>query len=219
MQPKMVSSEQWKTFLHQCLAHRIDVDEFKNLSKLMISRSPVDEEELLNMLLESRATTTITWDPLLPLYVDALCKIGHAKPSTALTCLLKHSSILDWGSDAQPKRKRKASTLMTDIKIIQDVMLSISTGNVPKTIAEVTEIYSATVDWIMAVVSWHNNNLVVSQQAGGMMGSPDAVSLFESLGILLAALSGTGKGLEALSSDYQQGWLSPHILGLYHEHR
>ncbi|CAL5873937.1 uncharacterized protein PFLUO_LOCUS8222 [Penicillium psychrofluorescens] len=171
----------------------------------MISRSPVDEEELLNMLLESRATTTITWDPLLPLYVDALCKIGHAKPSTALTCLLKHSSILDWGSDAQPKRKRKASTLMTDIKIIQDVMLSISTGNVPKTIAEVTEIYSATVDWIMAVVSWHNNNLVVSQQAGGMMGSPDAVSLFESLGILLAALSGTGKGLEALSSDYQQG--------------
>jgi mediator of RNA polymerase II transcription subunit 5 len=36
------------------------------------------------------------------------------------------------------------------------------------------------------------------------MGDPDAVSLFESLGILLAALSGTGKGLEVLSSDFDR---------------
>lgn len=208
MLPNTAPSEQWMTFLHRCLAHRIDVDEFKDLSKLMLARSPVSEEELLDLLLEARAASTITWDPLLPLYVDALCKIGQAKPSSALTCLLKHSSILDKiesSPDSQPKRKRRASTLMTDIKVIQDVMMSISTGNIPKTIAEAAQVYSATVDWIDAVVTWHNNGLDVSQQSGGLMNSPDAVSLFESLGILLAALSGTGKGLEVLSSDLHQG--------------
>lgn len=216
--PNMAPSEQWRTLLHRCLAHRIDVDEFKELSKLMLTRFPVNEEELLNLLLEARATSTITWDPLLPLYVDALCKIGQAKPSSALTCLLKHSSILDKiesSPDSEPKQKRKASTLMTDIKVIQDVMLSVSTGSIPKTIAETAQIYSATVDWIDAVVAWHNNGLDLSQQSGGMMNSPDAVSLFESLGILLAALSGTGKGLEVLSGDYYQGKIGQICVAAY----
>lgn len=78
---------------------------------------------------------------------------------------------------------------MTDIKVIQDVMLSISAGATPRMIAEAAELYDAMVEWINAVVGWHNES--ISQQKGGMMGSPDAVSLFESLGILLAALSGT----------------------------
>ncbi|KAJ5673987.1 hypothetical protein N7462_009426 [Penicillium macrosclerotiorum] len=197
----MASSEQWRTFLHRCLAHRVDVDEFKDLFKLMLSRAPVNESELLDLLLEARAASNVTWDPLLPVYLDGLCKTGQVKASAALACLLKHSSI-------RPKSealKGKVSTLMTDIKVIQDVMLSISAGVIPTSIDEVADLYAATVEWIMAVVAWHNANLDVSQQTGGFFSSPDAVSLFESLGILLAALSGTAKGLEMLSSDLHQG--------------
>ncbi|KAJ5446591.1 Mediator complex subunit Med5 [Penicillium cf. griseofulvum] len=180
----------------------------------MFARSPVKENELLDLLLEARASSSVIWDPLLPLYVDGLCKVGRVKSSSALASLLKHSSVLDapgsgegdgeaQGSPSKAK-KQKPSTLMTDIKVIQDIMVFISTGSIPKTVVEAADIYSATVDWIMAVVAWHNHSLDVSQQTGGLMGSPDAVSLFESLGILLAALSGTSKGLEVLSSDYNQ---------------
>lgn len=200
MLPDMASSEQWRTFFHRCLAHRIDVDEFKELSKLLLSRSPLKEDELLNLLLDARASSNIVWDPLLPVYIDGLCKNRQVKTCSALRCLLKYSSIR--GKDGP---KQSVSTLMTDIKVIQDVMLSVSTGFIPRTILEAAELYSATVEWVDAFVAWHNGSLDVSQQTGGMMSSPDAVSLFESLGILLAALSGTGKGVQVLSSENHQG--------------
>ncbi|KAJ5179737.1 hypothetical protein N7492_002947 [Penicillium capsulatum] len=196
MLPDGASAEQWGTFLDRCLAHRVDVDEFKDLSKLMLARFPIQEHELLDLLLKARAGSAIAWDPLLPVYVDGLCKAGQVNSSAALTSLLKHSSISD-----KDDQKRNVSTLMTDIKVIQDVMLSISTGTVPQTTAEAAELYFATVEWMNAVVSWHNGNLDVPQQTGGLMSSPDAVSLVESLGILLAALSSTPKGLETLSSE------------------
>ncbi|KAJ5949659.1 hypothetical protein N7454_001243 [Penicillium verhagenii] len=196
----VASPEKWRTFLHQCLAHRVDVDEFKDLSKLMLTRSPVKEDELLDMLLEARGASTITWDPLLPVYVDGLCKAGQIKAASALTSVLKHSSIHE-----QNGNRSKTSTLMTDIKVIGDVMLSISTGAIPRSAHEAAELYTATVEWIFAVVSSHKNNMSSSQHMGGLMSSPDAVSLIESIGILLAALSGTAKGVETLSSDSQKG--------------
>lgn len=210
----MTSSEQWGTFLHQCLMHRIDAAEFKNLSKILLQRCPIGETPLLNVLLESRLATGIKWDPLLPLYVDCLCKMGQVQTSTVLHSLLKYSSIHDRSlpadseAAASPKKPSKCYTFMTDIRIIQDAMLSISTGHAPKTLAEAVGILAVIVDWMQAVVSWHNNHLDASQQAEGLLSSPDAVSLFESLGILLAALSGTAKGLDVLSSNSHEGTAS-----------
>lgn len=196
MLPEVASSDRWRTFVHQCLAYRVDVDEFKTLSQAMLIRFPLKDHELLHILLDARAASAIAWDPLVPAYIDGLCRAGQVKSPSALASLLKHSSICD--RDAQ---NRKISTLMTDIKVIQDVMLSISTGIIPRSNAEAGELYYATVEWINAVVAWHNTNADASQQTDGPMNSPDAVSLVESLGILLAALSGTAKGLETLSSD------------------
>ncbi|GMF74920.1 unnamed protein product [Aspergillus oryzae] len=132
--------------------------------------------------------------------------MGKVQTSTVLTSLLKYSSIHDKpqspsSETVQSKMALKCYTLMTDIRVIQDAMLSVSTGSTPKSLAEAVGIFSAIIDWIQAVVAWHNNHIDPSQQTGGLMSSPDAVSLFESLGILLTALSGTGKGIEVLSSD------------------
>ncbi|KAJ5718183.1 hypothetical protein N7488_003829 [Penicillium malachiteum] len=190
----MASPEKWRSFLHQCLAHRVDVDEFKDLSKLMRARSPVSEAELIDLLLEIRGASSITWDPLLPVYVDGLCKAGQVKSSSALVGLLKHSSVRNRDGN------KKLSTLMTDIKVIQDISFCVSTGSIPRTVNEAAELYSATVEWVFAISLWHNS-LDPSQQDGGLMGSPDAVSLIEALGVLLVALSGAAKGLEMLSTD------------------
>lgn len=181
---------------------RVDVNEFRNLTKLLYLRCPIAEVPLMDSLLESQAATGIKWDPLLPLYIDCLCKMGRAKASTVLGSLLKHSSI---GEKSEPQeKKRKRYTLMTDIKVIQDLMLLISTGNIPRTLVEATNLFTVVVDWIQAVMAWNNNHMDDGQQ-DGLMGSPDLVSLFESLGILLAVLSATGKGLEVLSSDSHEG--------------
>ncbi|KAI2785701.1 Mediator of RNA polymerase II transcription subunit 5 [Penicillium oxalicum] len=195
MRSDMSSVDQWKTFVKRCLARRVDVEEFQDLTQLMQRRVPLKENELLDLLFETRSTVNVTWDPLLPVYVEGLCKARQVKAASALKRLLAHSTIRKG-----PESKCKTSTFMTDIKVIQDVMLSISTGAIPRVIPEAAELYDATAEWILAVVEWYNQT--ASEQNGGANTSADALSLFESLGILLAALSGTNKGLEMLSSDH-----------------
>jgi len=208
--PSPSSAEQWRLFLDQCLKHRIDANEFKNLSTLLAARCQVAEPVLVDVLCDVRAVGAaagIKWDPLIPVYIDSLCKTERVRISSVLGGLLKRSSILpqsqpqSQSSDESEKSKQQTKngyTLMTDIRVIQDVMLAVSTGNsTPGTAAEAMDIFSAAVDWIRTVIAWHQQY----QQTGGLMGSPDVVSLFESLGILLAALSGTPKGLDVLSSD------------------
>lgn len=211
--PSPSSAEQWRLFLDQCLKHRIDANEFKNLSNILAARCSVSESVLVDVLCDVRAVGAaagVKWDPLVPVYIDCLCKTERVKISSVLAGLLKRSSILPQSqsqsqtqssdeSEKSKQQKKNGYTLMTDIRVIQDVMLAVSTGNsTPRTAAEAMDIFSAAVDWIQAVVAWHQQQ---HQQTGGLMGSPDVVSLFESLGILLAALSGTTKGVDVLSSD------------------
>ncbi|KAJ5483869.1 Mediator of RNA polymerase II transcription subunit 5 [Penicillium diatomitis] len=197
MLPNTQSTDQWKTFFKRCLARRVDVEEFQDLTQLMQRRAPLKEHDLLDLLFETRSTVNVPWDPLLPVYVDGLCKAKQVKTASALRRLLAHSTIRK-----DPESKCKTSTFMTDIKVIQDVMLSISTGTIPRLTPEAAELYDATAEWILAVIEWYNRNALLRN--GGATTSADALSLFESLGILLAALSGTTKGLETLSSEHYQ---------------
>ncbi|KAL3471646.1 mediator of RNA polymerase II transcription subunit 5 [Aspergillus californicus] len=200
----MEAAEQWRSFLDRCLRHRIDAAEFRELAKLLFQRIPIGNSALLEPLLGTRLSSGVKWDPLLPLYIDCLCKMGRVQISTVLTCLLKHSSIHDKpspGADvATIKTKAKCYTLMTDIRVIQDAMISVSTGATAKSPLEVVHTFSAVADWIQSIVAWHNSQLDANQPVG-LMSSPDAVLLFEVLGILLAALSGTARGLEVLSAN------------------
>src|SRR4029077_15447439 len=89
------SEEQWRRLLHQCLAHRIDSNRFKNLANLLFRRCPLPEGALLDVVFECRTAANIQWDPLVPSYIHSLCELGKAKISGVLNVLLKHSSIAD----------------------------------------------------------------------------------------------------------------------------
>jgi mediator of RNA polymerase II transcription subunit 5 len=213
------SLEQWRILLQQCLIRRVDATTFRNLARVFSHRAPLTEIALLDVILESRSFIKVQWDPLLPLYVDSLTKAGALKVSSVLRSLLKHSSIrLDEPLQtkdsanatgkvaAAPEKKfRKASTLMIDTRIIQDVMMSISSGNPLKSAKEAANIFAVVAEWILALIAWHNSQVTEDRPSGGLMSSPDAISLFESLGILLAAVSETERGLEALSSKSLDG--------------
>ncbi|KAL4927229.1 putative RNA polymerase II mediator complex subunit Nut1 [Aspergillus undulatus] len=206
---------QWKAFLHRCLLHRIDAAEFRDLSKMLFVRCPIPESALTDALLSTRAASGVKWDPLVPLYIDVLVKMGRVQVSSVLGGLLRYSSITGTttattthkqGRDQEKKKRKrgKGYTLMTDIRVIQDAMLSISTGAAAKTALEVIHSFSAIVDWIQALIAWHNGQLDAGMPAG-MIGNPDAVLLFESVGILLAALWGMGKGVAILGADGHEG--------------
>lgn len=213
------SLEQWRILLQQCLIRRVDAVTFQNLARVLSRRAPLKETSLLDVILESRASIKIQWDPLLPLYVDTLTKAGALKVSSVLRSLLKHASIrLDEPGNtkdsanetnkvtaAAENRIRKTSTLMTDYRIIHDATISLSTGHPPKSAKEAANIFAVVAEWILALVAWHNSQISEDQPSGGLMGSPDALSLFESLGILLAAVASTERGLEALSSESSDG--------------
>jgi mediator of RNA polymerase II transcription subunit 5 len=213
------SLEQWKGFLQQCLIRRVDAATFQNLARLLSRRTPLTEISLLDVVLESRDHVKVEWDPLLPLYVDTLTKAGALKIPFVLSGLLKHSSVQpekpvrakDSANEtgkvtaASEKKTLRASTLMTDTRIIQDMMISISSGHPPKSAKEAGNIFAVIAEWILALIAWHDSQVREDQQSGGLMGSPDAISLFESLGILLAVVSGTQRGLEALSSESPDG--------------
>ncbi|KAL4879714.1 mediator of RNA polymerase II transcription subunit 5 [Aspergillus karnatakaensis] len=215
--------DQWRTFLHQALQRRIDAAEFQDLATLLFRRAPISESALLEILLGTRLESAVKWDPLLPLYIDTLSKSGRVAVPTVLGVLLRHSSVHEKpspgagsgaGSDStsdvaalkqkqKQKQKNKAYTLMTDIRVVQDAMLSISAGVTVKTGKEVVRTFSVVADWIQAIIAWHNSLLDVDQPVG-VMGSPDAVLLFESVGILLAALAGTGRGVDVLSGGFHE---------------
>lgn len=218
------AQSQWKTFFHRCLLHRIDAAEFRELSKLLFQRYPINDAPLVDALLATRVASAVKWDPLLPLYIDGLCKTGRVKISTVLVCLLKSSSVHDKpvvsgaeaDADASAQKEDSASktkcyTLMSDNRVVQDVMLAISTGATAKMpLLEMIHAFSAVADWVQAIVGWHNGLLGAGQPVG-MMGTPDGVLLFESVGILFAALAGTAKGLEVLSADSHEGLYHPSI--------
>jgi mediator of RNA polymerase II transcription subunit 5 len=214
------SLEQWRTFLQQCFIRRLNAGTFRSLAQALSRRAPVTENSLLDVILEVRDSLKVQWDPLLPLYVDDLIKAGSLKVSSVLGGLLKHSSIRldgpiptkDGGASdpnkvtATPGRKtRRACTIMIDTRIIQDIRNSISGGSILISTEDAANIFAIVAEWILALATWHNSQVGGDQPSNGLIGSLDAISLFESLGILFTTVSDTDRGPEALSSESPDG--------------
>lgn len=209
------STEQWNKLLRQCLSRRLDANKFRELAKLLIERDPVPEGKIIDAVLESKAVTNVSWDPLIPLYADTLRRLGMIKIPDVLNSLLKHSSIAeqDHGPKANTtKRPTGVNTLLTDYRILQDLLMAVTAGWVPKSTQEARRTFSSVADWIFALLSWNSANADDENPAGGLGDSQDAVQVFESIGILLAALMGNGNALDSLSLDSAEGTaLNPFI--------
>lgn len=153
------------------------------------------------------------WDPLVPLYVETLYNLDFLTLPEILKTLLKYSTLY---GDSHPvstepsakgtKRKRKASTLMMDNKIIQNVLTAITTGRGPKTTLGAVEIYRMTADWISNLLAWspsaHGSQKGHSET---ILGHQDAACIFGTLGFLFVGLAATELGVGALASMKQKG--------------
>ncbi|OAX79225.1 hypothetical protein ACJ72_06457 [Emergomyces africanus] len=202
------SSALWKTLLHRCLSQRTDASEFRDLAKLMLNRYSIPAKRLLDLILESRSVTNVPWDPLIPLYVDTLHRLERVAIEDILESLLAHSTVSQKQVPAQNRSVTKApvSTLMTDYCIIHNATIAATSGHAPKTVADAVNTFSALANWISALLSWNSSREPVGDPVGSLTKSPDALAVFESLGILFAALVGTEKSVNALSTPKSKGW-------------
>lgn len=217
------SGAQWKKLLRHCLSARVDISEFRDFAKLMISRDPIPARKLIDLVLDSREVTNVEWDPLLPLYVDSLIRLGQLRIPDVLSSLLVHSTVS--GKREKAARPSSAgcyqpSTLMMEHGIIQNLMIALTTESAPDTLASAMGTFSAIADWILALLAYgpggrgrgddssnteDENGQHQHQQAETLMSSPEAITLSESLGILFAALAGAEQGMNALSTIKEQG--------------
>lgn len=201
------STEQWSKLLRQCLSRRFDAKKFRELAKLLSERDPVPEGKIIDSVLDSRTVTNVPWDPLIPVYVDVLRQLGMIKIPDILSSLLKHSSISEQSHDSiknTAKQSTKVNTWLTDYRILQDILMVVTTGWVPKSVREARRTLTSVADWIFALLSWNSAN--EDENIGGGLGaSQDAVQVFESIGILLVALVGGGNALDSLSTPNAEG--------------
>ncbi|EEA27945.1 mediator complex subunit [Talaromyces marneffei ATCC 18224] len=197
--------QQWRKLLHECVARRIEVDVFCKLVKILARRAPLQQAYLVGVLLESRAVTAdiFPYDPLIPRYATALRKLGLIRTATLLDGLRKQPFIESQSTaDAEQSQKTvNSSILMTDTRIVQDLIAPLSSSSPSLDTQDIQSIFAITAEWILDVARWHTSNINDENQMGGLMSSPDALALFESLGILLVALSATAKGHDALASE------------------
>ncbi|OJD27964.1 hypothetical protein ACJ73_00638 [Blastomyces percursus] len=202
------SSAQWKTLLRRCLSQRTDASEFRAFAKLMLNRHSIPSRRLIDIILASRSVTNVPWDPLIPLYVDTLHRLGSIKLEDILKSLLAHSTVSQKQVAAQNGStvKPPVSTLMTDYCIIHNATIAATSGHAPKTTPDAANTFSALAKWILALLSWNSSRETVGDPAGSLTNSPDTLAVFESLGILFAALMSTEKAVNALSASRSKGW-------------
>ena len=195
------SITQWKKLLRRCLCERVGVCKFNDFRRVMVNEYPIQPQHLIDIVLDSRSVTNVEWDPLIPEYVDCLLKTQMMRISDLLWSLLQHSTISQ--KQQQSDNLKRPSTLMTDYKIIQNVMLSASAGLVPDTDASAVNTFTAISSWILDLLAWNNNNSSdneTGKQPESLINSSDGLAIFEAFGILFATLSSTQQGVSALSA-------------------
>jgi hypothetical protein len=186
----------------------------------MIARHPLPSRKLIDVILDSKAETGVEWDPLVPLYVDSLLKMKALKIPDVLTSLLVHSMVRPRNSGEQPypRPRDQASILLTEYRIIQNLVAAATAGFAPETAGGMLNSFIAIADWILALLAFNPGAKAVDgsgepdneapQHPEWLMGSADALAVFESLGILFAALAATAKGLNALAEMKNQGGIT-----------
>ncbi|KAK2777681.1 mediator complex subunit [Emmonsiellopsis sp. PD_33] len=202
------ASLQWQKLLHRCLSQRTDASEFRGFAKLMLDRYPLPTRKLIDIILQSRSVTNVPWDPLIPLYVDTIHRLRAIKLENILQSLLAHSTISQ-NRQSEPDgsvAKTPVSTLMTDYCIIHNATIAATSGHAPKTSSDAANTFAALANWILVFLSWGSTHEAGNDQESWLTSSPDVLAVFESLGILFAALVGTEKSVNALSTQRTKGW-------------
>lgn len=216
--------EQWKLVLREGVSRRIPVDVFCKLAKILSGRAPVPQTILVEALLDSSSITAgvFSYDPLIPQYVTALRSLGLIRIPALLDGLQSRSfttthpaavAAQEEEEEEGASVEQKPSTaidqprLMMSIRIVQDLIASFTSSALSLTAHDTRNIFAASATWILEMVALHPNDIHDGHQTEGFLDSSDALALFESLGILLVALSATTIGHNVLASDSTPGEL------------
>lgn len=239
---------QWADLLRACLSKRTPTVDFAELARLLALRYPVPGRWLAGAVVaagrpgvsavgvkgvgigaESREAGLQTagaagggpppWEPLVPAYLDVLCRSGQVGIKDVLDGLLVRSSVNGYaqamatGSNAEgPAAKRRRTgtrfdtTLAADSRAVQNLILALAAGIAPPSKGTAGSAMAAAAEWILRLLGNFADQTVGHGTAPAWLDQdPDALSLFEALGCLLVTIMATSQGVDMLSSPHANG--------------
>ncbi|KAI5289519.1 mediator complex subunit, partial [Ascosphaera acerosa] len=202
----------WRRLLRTWLIERTEIDEFARLAQLALARYRVSSTTLVELLLDLRQSIGVSWDPLVPGYLDCLYRLRKVALQDILRCLLRRSTLLHSqrppGDDNGRRCKRRRAgadgqTFMSDYRIIQSSLIAVTSGYPPLTKADATEAIMAVALWMEVAAACMGNALSDDGQGEGsksLLGMSSGVSLVEALGVFAAGLLATQPTIDAVIS-------------------
>jgi mediator of RNA polymerase II transcription subunit 5 len=84
--------KEWDAFLDRCLNRRLDVEPFESMARRLNSKRRLPSDVLADLLLRPRAKNRFCLDPRIPLYLQAMTKLGYVKAPSVLKALYRYST-------------------------------------------------------------------------------------------------------------------------------
>lgn len=173
----------WTTFVRQCLIRRISVQQFAQL--LETYEGAIDPKRLFDALVVCRESFCASGDPLISLYIDHVGTAGIVAVSEAVVVLIKK-----WN---QVKLPLSQDTKSCCTQTLQDITMIVVSPKYKLAASEARLGLLLSSRWLSSLARQTSNEVAESADL-------ENNNIIEALAFLLASMTATDAGLEALSS-------------------
>lgn len=201
-----MSSNQWPRFVHQCVSHRIHGAKFQALAGVLQQDSPATGSQIVKAVLSSRQISCTPSDPLISRYIDALFAIGLVHVPDIISSLLqiwRTNAYKESSQDEGLSHARILDTIESDGRIVEEVLIAITTGKARLTAGEAAQSLSIVCDWLLIIVAWATSSAGTEEAHDTR--PPVVAAFFENVGFLFATVVQQERGIAAITSLTSKG--------------
>lgn len=201
---------QWVQFFHRCQSSRLDVDIFSSYAKLLSSRISLPPNRIADVFLRPTEHNSISPDPRVTLYIQALQELNLINVPAVLRALLKYSTFQpprhsDGANEGGMRLMKWENSYVSEEVILYSVARSVSSGATPKDAHEAVEIFKYLAGWMSVLLAVNAADDIL--QVMGSVGTQTVENLAvkTALGTVLVALADNPIATSALQKSCPKG--------------
>ncbi|KAI9815113.1 MAG: mediator complex subunit [Pycnora praestabilis] len=194
-----MEQQEWKRFLDRCLLNRISLDKFERLAEVLYARFSLSSPEIAKIFLTPRSRSLVSFDPLIPAYVERLFSLDRVDIPSVLRVLLRTSHLYsptlgENKGDEEDSGRTVEGTWYNSPELIEILLYRVlrifTTGARPRTTQEVWGTIRVVSDWMSSVVAASTKSEMMQDINSGNAGpQSEDIATREALGNLVIALS------------------------------
>ncbi len=203
----------WKKLLEQCLLQRVPASQFETFATLLRDRTMVSSEPLAQVVLRPQSSTSSVVDPLKPIYIETLVRIGLVFASDVLNVLLQRSRLNERGHEAhrvsKTNKKDDPVQWLASTELVEMVLHGLArlfvAGQRPRVHREVLGLLKVLSTWMTAVVTASSTDIMHDVTGEAYQALMDARALTEAVGLLMTAVAESPGVLKVLTKPCPKG--------------